>query len=135
VSKPVWIEKTALLLAYGHAVIKTGGLAGLRDEGLLESALARPQNRHAYEAVTDIRRLSVSYAAGILRNHPFTDGNKRAAFIALSMFLNLNGFRLTAEPLDAANVFFDAATGRLDEEALAAWLLNHSVVLRIDDEK
>ena len=99
----------------------------MRDKGLLESALARPRNRHLYEAVTDIRQLAVSYAVGILRNHPFVDGNKRAAFIALSMFLNANGLRLTAEPLDAGNTFFDAAAGRLDEKALVAWISNHSV--------
>jgi death-on-curing protein len=128
VSGPVWIDKTALLLAYSHALRATGGLAGLREEGLLESALARPQNRHVYEAVTDIRQLAVSYAVGILRNHPFADGNKRAAFIALSMFLNANGFRLTADPLDAGNTFFDAAAGRLDEEGLVAWISSHSVV-------
>ena len=81
----------------------------MRDAGLLESALARPRDRHLYEAVTDIRQLAVSYAVGILRNHPFADGNKRAAFIALTMFLNANCLRLTAEPLDAGNTFFDAA--------------------------
>lgn len=125
-SEPVWIDKTALLLAYSHALRRTGGLAGLRDEGLLESALARPRNRHLYEAVTDIRQLAVSYAVGILRNHPFADGNKRAAFIALSMFLSANGFHLTADPLDAGNTFFDAAAGGLDEQALVAWISNHS---------
>lgn len=91
-TEPVWLEKTALLLAYAEALIRTGGLAGLRDEGLLESALARPRNLFAYEGVTDVRRLAVSYGVGILRNHPFADGNKRAAFLALAMFLNLNGF-------------------------------------------
>ena len=126
-NEPFWIDKTALLLAYSYALRRTGGLAGLRDKGLLESALARPRNRHLYEAVTDIRQLAVSYAVGILRNHPFVDGNKRAAFIALSMFLNANGLRLTAEPLDAGNTFFDAAAGRLDERALVGWILNHSV--------
>jgi death-on-curing protein len=101
---------------------RTGG-----DEGLLESALARPRNRYVYEAVTDIRQLAASYATGILRNHPFADGNKRAAFIALGMFLNVNGFGLTADPLNAGNTFFDAAAGRLDEEALVAWIVSNSV--------
>ena len=78
--------------------------------------------------LTDIRQLAASYAVGILRNHPFADGNKRAAFIALSMFLNANGFRLTADPLNAGNTFFDAAAGRLDEEGLVAWISSHSVV-------
>ena len=85
------------------------------------------ENRHLYEAVTDVQRLAVSYAVGILRNHPFADGNKRAAFIALSMFLNANGFRLTADPMDAGTTFFDAAAGRLDQEALVAWISSHSI--------
>jgi death on curing protein len=127
VSQPVWIDKTALILAYAQALRKTGGLAGLRDEGLLESALARPRNRHVYEAVADIPQLAVSYAVGILRNHPFADGNKRAAFLALSMFLNANGFRLTADPLDAGNIFFNAAAGQLDEDTLVVWVSSSSV--------
>jgi death on curing protein len=129
VSQPVWIDKTALILAYAQALRKTGGLAGLRDEGLLESALARPRNRHVYEAVADIPQLAVSYAVGILRNHPFADGNKRAAFLALSMFLNANGFRLTADPLDAGNIFFNAAAGQLDEDTLVVWVSSNSVAL------
>ncbi|MFL6311032.1 MAG: type II toxin-antitoxin system death-on-curing family toxin [Terriglobales bacterium] len=128
-SQPVWIDKTALILAYAQALRKTGGLAGLRDEGLLESALARPRNRHVYEAVADIPQLAVSYAVGILRNHPFADGNKRAAFLALSMFLNANGFRLTADPLDAGNIFFNAAAGQLDEDTLVVWVSSNSVAL------
>ncbi|HET9836858.1 MAG TPA: type II toxin-antitoxin system death-on-curing family toxin [Candidatus Angelobacter sp.] len=125
-SEPVWIGKTALLLAYAEALRRTGGLAGLRDEGLLESALARPRNRYVYEAVTDIRQLAVSYAVGILRNHPFADGNKRAAFIAFSMFLDANGFHLTASPLDAGKTFLNAAAGKIDEEALLAWISSNS---------
>lgn len=128
-SQPVWIDKTALILAYAQALRKTGGLVGLRDEGLLESALARPRNRHVYEAVVDIPQLAVSYAVGILRNHPFADGNKRAAFLALSMFLNANGFRLTADPLDAGNIFFNAAAGQLDEDTLVVWVSSNSVAL------
>lgn len=128
-SQPVWIDKTALILAYAQALRKTGGLAGLRDEGLLESALARPRNRHVYEAVADIPQLAVSYAVGILRNHPFADGNKRAAFLALSMFLNANRFRLTADPLDAGNIFFNAAAGQLDEDTLVVWVSSNSVAL------
>lgn len=125
-SNPVWIDKTALILAYIEAVRRTGGLAGIRDEGLLESALARPRNHFEYENVTDIRRLAASYAVGILRNHPFTDGNKRAAFIALGLFLSLNGFRITAKQVDAANTFFSAASGELNESSLIVWLERNS---------
>jgi death-on-curing protein len=123
VNEPIWIKKPALLLAHLEALVKFGGLAGLRDEGLLESALARPRNLYVYEGSTDIRKLAVGYAVGILRNHPFTDGNKRAAFIALSMFLDLNGFYLKADPLEAAEIFFNAASGSLEEEKLSAWVL------------
>lgn len=115
------------MLAHAQALMKHGGPAGLRDDGLLESALARPRNVYAYESVSDVCRLAVSYATGILRNHPFMDGNKRAAFIALSMFLDLNGSRLTANPKEAANVFFKAAAGELNEEGLKAWLFKNSV--------
>ena len=125
-SEPVWIEKTALVLAHTQALIKHDGPAGLRDDGLLESALARPRNLYAYESASDICKLAVSYAAGILRNHPFVDGNKRAAFIALSMFLELNGIRLTANPKEAADVFFKAAAGELNEEGLTTWVFRNS---------
>jgi death on curing protein len=124
VKEPVWIKKAALLLAQAEALIRHGGLSGLRDDGLLESALARPRNLYSYEGITDIRRLAVSYAAGTLRSHPFLDGNKRAAFIALNMFLNLNGFDLTAESEIAGDVFY-AAAGELNEESLAAWVMKN----------
>lgn len=115
-----------MLLAYAEAITRTGGLAGLRDEGLLESALARPRNLFVYEGVEDVQKLAVSYAVGILRNHPFADGNKRAAFIALGMFLALNGFDLLANPEDAGATFFSAAAGTLNEERLAAWVAKNS---------
>ncbi len=104
-SEPSWIEKAALLLVHGQVLAEHGGLEGVRDEGLLESALARPRNLYAYEGIQDLPRLAVSYAAGILRNHPFVDGNKRMAFIALSLFLARNGFQLQAASLEAGRVF------------------------------
>jgi death-on-curing protein len=112
VSEPVWIQKSALLQAHALVLIEHGGLGGIRDEGLLDSALARPKNLYAYEAVQDICRLAVSYAFGILRNHPFADGNKRTAFIALNLFLNRNKLRLKADPLEAADIFFGSGSTR-----------------------
>jgi death-on-curing protein len=127
VSEPVWIKKAALLKAHTLALAEDGGLEGIREEGLLDSALARARNLYVYEGVGDIRRLAVSYAVGILRNHPFFDGNKRAAFIALNIFLNLNGLRLKVDPSEAAGVFFAAAAGETSEEVLCAWVLQHTI--------
>ncbi|HEY3768057.1 MAG TPA: type II toxin-antitoxin system death-on-curing family toxin [Candidatus Angelobacter sp.] len=126
-SEPVWIKKAALLKAHTLALAEDGGLEGMREEGLLDSALARAKNLYAYEGVKDIGRLAVSDAVGILRNHPFLDGNKRAAFIALNIFLNLNGLRLKVDPLEAADTFFAAAAGEISEEDLCAWVLRHTI--------
>jgi death-on-curing protein len=98
----------------------------LRDDGLLESALARPKNLFAYESVVDIRRLAVSYAVGILRNHPFADGNKRAGFIALGMFLGLNGFSLQVDVEEAGRIFFAAASEETNEAELNTWVVTNT---------
>jgi death-on-curing protein len=87
VNEPIWIEKATILLAHAEALAEHGGLEGMRDEGLLESALARPKNVFAYEATCDLHRLAAVYAVGMARNHPFIDGNKRLAFIAAALFL------------------------------------------------
>jgi death-on-curing protein len=126
-SEPVWINKAALMLAHRQALAEYGGLEGIRDEGLLESALARPENLYAYEGIKDVSRLAVSYAVGILRNHPFADGNKRAAFIALNIFLGCNGLRLKVDAFEAGNTFFAAASGEISEEDLGAWVLKHTI--------
>jgi death-on-curing protein len=126
VSEPVWIKKAALLEVHSLLLAEYGGLAGMRDEGLLDSALARPKNLYAYEGIQEIWRLGVSYAVGILRNHPFSDGNKRVAFVALNIFLNLNGVRLKVDPLEAGNTFFAAAAGEISEEDLGAWVFKYT---------
>jgi death on curing protein len=126
VSEPVWIKKAALLEVHSLLLAEYGGLAGMRDEGLLDSALARRKNLYAYEGIQDIRRLGVSYVVGILRNHPFSDGNKRVAFVALNIFLNLNGLRLKVDPLEAGNTFFAAAAGEISEEDLGAWVFKYT---------
>ncbi len=115
------------MLAHMQALAEYGGLEGIRDDGLLDSALARPKNLYVYEDIKDIPRLAVSYAVGILRNHPFADGNKRAAFIALNMFLGRNGFHLKVDALEAGNTFFAAASGEISEEDLGAWVLKHTI--------
>jgi death on curing protein len=116
-----WVDKQALLLLHGESLAMHGGLAGLRDEGLLESALARPLNLAAY-GLPDIAALAAAYGVGLAKNHPFVDGNKRAAFLAVGLFLALNGYRLTANQVSATQTMLAVAAGEMDEPAFAAWL-------------
>ena len=121
-SEPVWLDKALMLALYEDVVVASGGASGLRDEGLLESALARPNNRFLYEGVVDLLQLAATYAVGIASNHPFIDGNKRMAFIALGQFLADNGVVLTADPDDATAVMLGVSRGEVSIEALSAWL-------------
>ena len=99
-----------------------GGARGLRDAGLLQSALARPVNQHLYKPDGDVAELAAAYAFGLAKNHPFVDGNKRTAFLALGLFLALNGWRLETTQIDAIDAMLSLATGSLDESALANWI-------------
>ena len=120
-----WIDKEALLLLHAESLAEHGGLEGLRDEGPLDSALARAQNIHAYEEVTDFARLAAAYGFGIAKNHPFADGNKRAAFLSVGLFLGLNGKRLVADKADATRVMLAVAAGELSESEFAEWISTH----------
>jgi death on curing protein len=122
---PQWIDKEALILLHAESLAEYGGLEGMRDEGLLDSALARPQNIHAYEEVTDVARLAAAYGVGIAKNHPFADGNKRAAFLSIGLFLGLNGKRLVADKAEATRVMLAVAAGELSEAELAEWMRAH----------
>jgi len=126
VKKPVWIERQALQLLHGAALARFGGLPGIRDEGMLESALTRPKNNFHYDAASDLAVLAAAYAFGLARDHPFTDGNKRAAFLACGLFLELNGRTLTASPLDAYAAVVALADGTLGEAEFAQWVRTHS---------
>ena len=119
-----WISKQALLLLHAESLAEHGGSAGMRDEGLLDSALARPLNLTAY-GEPDIAALAASYGVGVAKNHPFVDGNKRAAFLATGLFLYRNGYRLTASQADATLTMLGVAAGEIDEDAFAAWLRQH----------
>jgi len=99
-----------------------GGAAGIRDEDLLASALARPRNRHAYAPGADLPDIAAAYTAGILGNHPFIDGNKRTGFVLGVLFLELNGLRFTADEEAAAQAVLSLAAGTLTETDYAAWL-------------
>ena len=121
-SEPVWVDQTTLVLLHAAALAEHGGMEGVRDQGLLESALARPKNLFADEGVQSLSQLAAAYAVGISRNHPFIDGNKRAAFVAMALFLARNGHRLRAEQVDATRTMFRLAAGEIGEEELAAWI-------------
>ena len=125
-AEPRWIDKQALILLHAETLAEHGGLEGLRDEGLLDSALARPMHLLHYEDASDIARLAAAYGGGIARNHPFADGNKRAAFLAVGLFLALNGLRLTADKVDATKVMLSVAAGEMAEDDFAAWIRRHT---------
>ena len=128
-----WISKSSLMLLHGESLSTHGGAAGLRDEGLLDSALARPLNLVAYaqaDQAPDIAALAASHTSGIAQNHLFVDGNKRAAFLATGFFLYLNGHRLNVSQADATITVLGLAAGDLSEDDFAAWLRSH-VALRV----
>lgn len=120
-----WVSKRALLLLHAESLSEHGGSPGLRDEGLLDSALARPLNLVAYDR-PDVAALAASYGTGIARNHPFVDGNKRAALLTTGLFLYLNGYRLTASQAETTITMLQLAAGELSEDAFAAWLRQHA---------
>ena len=119
-----WVHRRALELLHDESIAEHGGLPGLRDEGLLESALARPLNLAAY-GEPDVTELAASYGVGLAKNHAFVDGNKRVAFLAVGLFLALNGQRLVATQAEATLAMLDVAAGTLDEAAFAHWLRSH----------
>jgi death-on-curing protein len=123
---PRWLDKQALLLLHEESLATFGGASGLRDEGLLESALHRPRNLRELGGVTDLSALAAAYAHALCRNHPFVDGNKRAAFLAIGVFLAINGRSLTASPVGALVAMTALAAGEMDEAMLAEWVRRNS---------
>jgi death-on-curing protein len=120
-----WIDRRVLLLLHDESLAEHGGTPGIRDEGLLESALARPLNLVAY-GKPDVSDLAAAYAVGLAKNHPFVDGNKRAAFLAAGLFLELNGSRLTATQVEATHAMLAVAEGTMDQAAFAEWIRSNS---------
>ena len=120
-TEPEWLDTGIVLDIHAEQLALFGGGDGIRDLGLLESALARPLNKFAY-GETDLAALAAAYAFGIARNHPFVDGNKRAAFGSMIVFLGLNKIELDVPPEDATAIFLEVAAGKVDEDGLARWL-------------
>lgn len=121
-----WISRKALLLLHQESLTEFGGAPGLRDEGLLDSALARPQNIRAYLAQSTIPELAAAYCVGLAKSHPFIDGNKRVAFLSIGVFLAINGYQLIADQLDAIRTMMAVASGEVDEATLADWIGRNS---------
>lgn len=120
-----WLDQRLLLALHDESLVMHGGLSGIRDRGLLESALARPANLAACGA-PDFAALAAAYGVGLAKNPPFVDGNKRAAFLALGLFLRLNGYQLTASQVDATLTMLAVAAGKMDQAAFADWLRRNS---------
>ncbi|MBX9897422.1 MAG: type II toxin-antitoxin system death-on-curing family toxin [Qipengyuania sp.] len=115
-----WVSRKAALIGHAEQIAEHGGGLGVRDHGLFESAMARPQQRAAY-AAPDLAELAAAYAYGIARNHPFVDGNKRTAAVVSETFLGLNGLTLNASNAEIVVVFLALAAGELAEDELADW--------------
>ena len=120
--EPVWIDERDALALHDRLLALHGGAVGLRDDGLLKSALARPQQHFAYAESPDIVDMAAAYTWGIVRNHPFVDGNKRTGFVVGVLFLELNGYRFNASEEDAAQMVLELASGNLDEAGYVAFL-------------
>lgn len=120
-SEPVWLTPTLVMAFHDEQLREHGGLDGLRDSAMLESALDRPRNKWAY-GETDLAVLAAAYAYGLARNHPFVDGNKRAALLSVYTFLGLNGVDFIADEAAAVVIFRDLAAGDVDEDGLSRWI-------------
>lgn len=126
-AEPVWILEDVVYAIHRRQIAEHGGAEGVRDHGLLESALARPQNSHYFKQPTpDTAALAAAYAYGIAGNHPFIDGNKRTALVVCRLFLMLNKVELIALESEKYRIFMKLAAGELSEMELASWIVSHS---------
>jgi death on curing protein len=128
-NEPIWIEKREVLIVHSAQLSQHGGTDGIRDQTLLDSALAKPRNVFAYADDTTLPRLAASYAFGIARNHAFVDGNKRTALVICEGFLRLNGLAVISSPEEKYLIFLHLASGEISEQQLTDWLNHHTVPL------
>jgi death-on-curing protein len=124
-SEPNWLSKGLVLAFHNELLNRFGGSTGIRDEGLLESAMSKPQQLYHYESPS-LFEMAASYGFGIVKNHPFVDGNKRTGFIAAALFLEKNGYRFTAPEAEAVIQTLALAAGELDQAGFAEWLQQNS---------
>jgi len=121
VTEPFWLTRQIIVAIHGEQLAIYGGASGLRDEGMLESALDRPKNKWTYERA-ELAELAAAYAYGIARNHPFVDGNKRTSLLALYTFLGVNGVDFEVPEAEAAAMILSLAAGEVSEESLTRWI-------------
>lgn len=126
-TQPTWLTRVVLDAVHTDQIREHGGLLGLRDETGLESALARPQHQSLYDPATDVASLGAAYAFGLTQNHPYNDGNKRVALVAMLTFLAINGEDVDADEDDVLTTMLALAAGRLTETELASWLRSRMV--------
>jgi death on curing protein len=120
-TEPKWLSLRHIVATHERQLIRFGGAAGIRDEGLLESALQRPVNKWEYEQA-GLPELAAAYGFGVARNHPFVDGNKRVAFLSMAGFLRINGIRFAPSQTEATKVILGVAAGEIGEEGLSRWI-------------
>ena len=121
-NEPIWLLESAVLAVHNMMIARFGGTDGVRDRGLLESALARPSNIYQYDHSAQIAQLAAAYAGGIIQNHPFFDGNKRTGFMAAFIFLDINGSTLVADEVSATAMTLSLAASEIDEDDYGIWL-------------
>ena len=124
-----WVPEAAVRAMHAELIAEHGGREGLRDPGLLSSALARPKNSRVYRRSASIFDLAALYATGIVRNHPFVDGNQRVALMAMYSFLEINGYRLEAPETESVGIMLALAAGEVDEKSLSGWIDKYSVLV------
>jgi death on curing protein len=130
VKEPNWLSTAIVLSIHGDQIREHGGRPGVRDPGLLESALDRPRNRFHYEPESDLAALAAAYGFGIAKNHPFIDGNKRVAFQAMYVFLGVNRRTITADEQEVVRLILDLAAGHITEKKLADWIRENTAQRR-----
>ena len=126
--EPRWLTRAMVVALHQESLAQFGGLAGIRDEGLLESALARPRNLLGSEPEANLIRLAAAYGFGLARNHPFLDGNKRVTVLAVAVFLSINGIDFDPDEMDEVRTILALAAGEVDEGSLAAWVRSNTTV-------
>jgi len=131
VAEPLWLTRIAVDVLHHDQLVEHGGLPGIRDENLLESALARPSHRWHYEGTSDLGALGAIYGHALTTGHPYADGNKRIGFIAVAAFLDVNGLELEAEDPDVVRVMRQLAAGDVTEQQLAEWVRDHLTAGRV----
>lgn len=124
-TSPIWLDRLLIEAIHFDQLRLHGGLPGLRDENALESALARPRNHSVYDSRSDLAALAAAYGYGLVTSHPFVDGNKRVGFLAMYVFLGLNGTEIEAEEPEVVELMVAIADGRRTEQEIAAWLRRH----------